>query len=237
MAACGLEARTPSPLSRHFFSQQGIFLHFPKKLLGTINRKGGTESSFMKRSSTCPLPGQSSRLAQPDRPATPFRCVRPRNAAPSPVTRQGMQKKHVRHSPPPKNLNKINRVDTSLSHRCEGVSGAGVAAWSRRAVRVRPLPARRATLIPGGSRHDSFAEARAGAPSSPLGRGVAASFPPDSRSRIHPGRPPRRRVLRHSPVINNPMSYRNPCSGQRRQWLRQSCVQETWHVLFHKPIS
>ena len=73
--------------------------------------------------------------------------------------------------PPPQNLNEINRLGTPLSHRGEGVSGAGVAAWSRRAVRVRPLPARRATLIPGGSRHDSFAEVRAGAPSSPLGRG------------------------------------------------------------------
>ncbi len=90
------------PPAPHFFSSRPIFLSKPHKLLGTINRKGGTEPSFMKRSSTCPLPGQSSRLAQLDRPSISSPSVRPRNATLSFVTRQGVQKKHEDTPPPAK---------------------------------------------------------------------------------------------------------------------------------------
>ncbi len=266
----------------------------------------------MKRSSTCPLPGQSSRLAQPDRPSISSPSVRPRNAAPSPVTRQGMQKKHVRHSPPPQNLNEINRLGTLLSHRCEGVSGAGVAAWSRRAIRARsrlsgpPLSqgAHDTTVLrkqgqePPHPLLGGVAEGRGGFlrerqhvrthPAAtrhkeetcpalravwrarflfPSKEGICCVLPPgfpvsmklactqsqgarvnvvpslsgvraSSPHRGHPGRPPRRRVLRPSPVTNNQQPDVEPrsCWDQRWQWLRQSCVQEAWHVLFHKPI-
>ncbi len=92
----------------------------------------------MEPSSTCPLPSQSRCLAQPDRSAHSFPSVRPRNATLSPVTRQGRQKKQE-ETPPPQNLKKINRLDTSPSHRGEGVSGSGVAACARRAPRA-PAP-------------------------------------------------------------------------------------------------
>ena len=207
---------------------------------------------------------------------------------PPPVTRQGMQKKHVRHSPPPpQNLNEINRLGTSPSRTGgEGVSGAGVAAWSRRAVRVRPLPAPPGHPYPRGLTTRQFCGSKGrsllipsweGWPKAGVGfsgnAGMSEPTPPLRPSPRIPGldetvgysvpggaekhspsfirsagfqpasRPgwPRSQEGSPSTFTRNQQSTTRcsslvPVAGQRRQWLRQSCVQEAWHVLFHKPI-
>ena len=61
---------------------------FPKILLGTTDRRGGIGFPFMKRSSTHPLPSQSSGLKHQGRPSAPSLGGRYRNAAALPLPRR-----------------------------------------------------------------------------------------------------------------------------------------------------